>query len=61
MGTLYLAQPEAWRPGREPISRCVFEALGPFAAPSLLVHLLRRGGRGSGALLAAGRRSRARL
>jgi tetraprenyl-beta-curcumene synthase len=61
MGALYLAQPEAWRPGREPISSGVFEALGPFAAPSLLVHLLRRRGRGSGALLAAGRRAHSRL
>ena len=61
MGALYLAQPEAWRPDREPISRAVFEALGPLARPSLLVHLLRRGGRGSGAILAAARRSRARL
>jgi tetraprenyl-beta-curcumene synthase len=61
MGALYLAEPDAWRPGREPISRGVFQALGPFARPSLVVHVLRRGGRGSGALLAAGRRSRARL
>jgi tetraprenyl-beta-curcumene synthase len=61
MGALYLARPEAWRPGREPISRAVFEELGPFARPSLLVHLLRRGGRGGGALLAARRRSRARV
>ena len=35
MGALYFAQPEAWRPGREPISRAVFAALGPFARPSL--------------------------
>lgn len=61
MGALYLAQPEAWSPGRERISQAVFAALGPFARPSLLVHLLRRGGRGSGALLAAFRRSRAHL
>jgi hypothetical protein len=60
MGALYLAQPEAWRPGREPISRGVLEALGPFARPSLMVHLLRRGGRGRGALLAARWRSRGR-
>ncbi len=61
MGALYLAQPEAWRPGREPISGAVLAALGPLARPSLLVHLLRRGGRGSRAVLAASRRSRARL
>ncbi len=60
MGALYLAQPEAWRPGREPISGGVLAALGPFARPSLLVHLLRRGGRGSRAVLGGGRRSRAR-
>jgi tetraprenyl-beta-curcumene synthase len=61
MGALYLAQPEAWRPGREPVSSAVLAALGRFARPSLLVHLLRRGGRGSRAVLAASRRSRARL
>jgi tetraprenyl-beta-curcumene synthase len=61
MGALYLVQPEAWRPGRETISRATFGALGAFARPSLLVHLLRRGGRGGGAVLAARRRSRARL
>lgn len=61
MGTLYLAQPEAWRPGREPISGAVLAALGRFARPSLLVHLLRRGGRGSRAVLAASRRSGARM
>jgi tetraprenyl-beta-curcumene synthase len=61
MGALYLAQPEAWRPGREPVSREVLTALGPLARPSLAVHLLRRGGRGSLEVLAAGRRSRARL
>lgn len=61
MGALYLAQPEAWRPGHEPLSRAVLAELGPFARPSLAVHLLRRGGRGSGALLAAGRRSRSRV
>jgi len=53
MGTLYLVDPKAWRPGRDSVSCAVFEALGPFARPTLLVHLLRRGGRGSGALLAA--------
>jgi tetraprenyl-beta-curcumene synthase len=60
MGALYLVHEEAWRPGREPISLAVYAALGPLARPSLAVHLLRRGGRGSRALLAA-RRSRPRL
>jgi len=60
MGALYLVQPEAWRPGREPISGAVYAALGPLVRPSLAVHLLRRGGRGSRALLRA-RHSRARL
>lgn len=58
MGALYLVCPECWDRGREPISRAVLSALGPLARPSLLVHLVRRGGRGSGALFAAGRRSR---
>jgi tetraprenyl-beta-curcumene synthase len=61
MGALYLAQPEAWRPGREPISDAVFDTLGPLTRPSLVVHLLRRGGRGTGAILAGRRRLRARL
>jgi tetraprenyl-beta-curcumene synthase len=60
MGALYLARPEAWRADREPISLAVYGALGPLARPSLLVHLLRRGGRGSRALLTA-RRPHARL
>jgi tetraprenyl-beta-curcumene synthase len=60
MGALYLIHEEAWRPGREPISLAVYGALGPHARPSLIVHLLRRGGRGSRALLTA-RRSRARM
>jgi tetraprenyl-beta-curcumene synthase len=60
MGALYLAQPEAWSPGREPISRAVLAALGPHARPSLLVHLLRRGGRDRATLLAARWRSRGR-
>jgi tetraprenyl-beta-curcumene synthase len=60
MGALYLTHEEAWRPDREPISLAVYGALGPLARPSLAVHLLRRGGRGSRALLAA-RRPRARL
>ena len=53
MGALYLIHEEAWRPGREPISLAVYSALGPLARPSLAVHLLRRGGRGSRALLTA--------
>jgi tetraprenyl-beta-curcumene synthase len=57
MGALYLAQPEAWRPGREQISRAVLESLGPLTRPALAVHLLRRGGRGSGACLSGARRS----
>jgi tetraprenyl-beta-curcumene synthase len=61
MGALYLIHEEAWRPGREPISLAVYGALGPLARPSLAVHLMRRRGRGSRALLAAGRRSRFRL
>lgn len=60
MGTLYLVRPEAWRPGWEEVSSGVFAALGPYAGPSLRVHLLRRGGRGAPALLAARRRSRER-
>jgi tetraprenyl-beta-curcumene synthase len=60
MGALYLVHEDAWRPGREPISLAVCGALGPLTRPSLAVHVLRRGGRGSRALLAA-RRSRARM
>ena len=60
MGALYLIHEDAWRPGREPISLAVYGALGPLARPSIAVHLLRRGGRGSRALLTA-RRSRAGL
>ncbi len=61
MGGLYLSQPQAWRPGAEQVSRAVLSELGPLARPSIAVHLLRRGGRGSGALLSSGLRSRARL
>jgi tetraprenyl-beta-curcumene synthase len=61
MGALYLAQPQAWRPGLEPTSRAVLAALGPLSRASLVVHLLRRGGRGGGAVLAARRRSHAGL
>lgn len=56
MGALYLARPEAWRRGREPISAAVLAELGPLARPSLAVHLLRRGGHGARAILAAARR-----
>ena len=58
MGALYLAQPEAWHPGRETVSRGVLSALGPLTRSSVAVHLLRRRGRGSRALLGAARRSR---
>lgn len=61
MGALYLIHKDAWRPDREPISLAVFGALGPFARPSVAIHLMRRRGRGSGAVLAASRRFRARL
>jgi tetraprenyl-beta-curcumene synthase len=60
MGTLYLIHQEAWQPDREPISLAVYGALGPLALPSIAAHLLRRGGRGSRALLAA-RWARARM
>jgi tetraprenyl-beta-curcumene synthase len=60
MGALYLVRPEAWIPDRQQISEGVLAALGPYARPSLLVHLARRGGRGGGALWAARRRSRGR-
>ncbi len=60
MGALYLARADAWEPGCEGISMAVIDALGPLVRPSLAVHLLRRGGRGSGALLAGTRRSRRR-
>jgi tetraprenyl-beta-curcumene synthase len=56
MGALYLARPEAWRPGRERTSAGVLEALGPLARPSLAVHLLRGGGRGARMVLRAVRR-----
>lgn len=61
MGALYLVRPEAWKPGREEISAAVLAALGPFARPALLVHFLRRGGRGAGALAAAKRRGYGRV
>jgi tetraprenyl-beta-curcumene synthase len=58
MGALYLACPECWDARSEPMSRAVLAALGPFARPSLAVHVLRRGGRGSRTLIAARRRGR---
>lgn len=58
MGSLYLAQPEAWQPDREQVASAVLKALGPFARPALLVHLLRRGGRGGTTLVATRRRAR---
>ena len=58
MGSLYLVRPEAWQPDREEVSSAVLSALGPFARPALLVHLLRRGGRGGATLAAARRRTR---
>ncbi|HUC00779.1 MAG TPA: DUF2600 family protein [Solirubrobacterales bacterium] len=61
MGALYLIHEDAWRPDREPISLAVYGALGPFARPSVAIHLMRRRGRGSAGALAASRRSRARL
>lgn len=61
MGALYLARPEAWKADRETISERVLVALGSLARPSLAIHVLRRGGRGSRALFAARRHSHARL
>ena len=60
MGSLYLIQEDAWRPGREPISLAVYGALGPLARPSLVVHLLRRPRRGGRAMFAAARHTRRR-
>jgi tetraprenyl-beta-curcumene synthase len=60
MGSLYLSRPEAWRAGREGISAQVLAALGPLARPSIAVHLLRRGGRGSRKVLAGKRRHASR-
>jgi tetraprenyl-beta-curcumene synthase len=61
MGAQYLAQPEAWRPDSEPVSRAVYGALGRLALPALAVHVLRRRGRGAASLLRVGRRPGARL
>jgi tetraprenyl-beta-curcumene synthase len=60
MGSLYLVQEEAWRPGREPIALAVYGALGPLARPSLVVHLARRPGRGGRAIFATSRHLRRR-
>jgi tetraprenyl-beta-curcumene synthase len=58
MGSLYLVDEAAWRPGREPLALAVYGALGPLARPSLAVHLMRRPRRGTRALLAAARHTR---
>jgi tetraprenyl-beta-curcumene synthase len=60
MGSLYLIQEEAWRPGREPIALAVYAALGPLARPSLVVHLARRPGRGGRAIFSTSRHLRGR-
>jgi len=56
MGGLYLAHPEAWQRDRAQVSRAVLDGLGPLARPALSVHLLRRRGKGSRAVVAALRR-----
>ncbi|HWW68040.1 MAG TPA: DUF2600 family protein [Solirubrobacterales bacterium] len=43
LGGYYLAQPDAWLPGRERIADGVLAALGKFARPALTVHCLRQG------------------
>jgi tetraprenyl-beta-curcumene synthase len=43
LGGYYLAQPDAWLPGRERIAASVLAALGKFARPALTVHCLRQG------------------
>jgi hypothetical protein len=60
MGSLYLAQEEAWRPGREPIALAVYGALGPLARLSLVVHLARRPGRAGRTVFATSRHLRRR-
>jgi tetraprenyl-beta-curcumene synthase len=60
MGALYLVRPEAWQPDRAEVSARVLAALGPYARPSLLIHLLRRGGRGGRTLLGSQRQIRGR-
>ncbi|HEX4307791.1 MAG TPA: DUF2600 family protein [Solirubrobacterales bacterium] len=60
MGSLYLAQEEAWRPGREPVALAVYGALGPLARPALLVHLARRPGRAGRAFFSTSRHLRQR-
>lgn len=59
MGAMYLSHGGAWQAGGKQISLAVCAALGPLVRPSLVVHLLRRGGRGSAAVIAATRRSEA--
>ncbi len=58
MGALYLSQPQAWSTETGTVSRTVLEAFGPITRPALYVHVARRGGRGTGALLRAHRRMR---
>jgi tetraprenyl-beta-curcumene synthase len=60
MGSLYLVQEEAWKPGREPIAFAVCGALGPLARPSLMVHLARHPGRGGRAIFSTSRHLRRR-
>jgi tetraprenyl-beta-curcumene synthase len=43
VGGYYLAQPNAWLPGRDRIARRVLEALGVYARPALVVHCIRQG------------------
>jgi tetraprenyl-beta-curcumene synthase len=58
MGSLYLVDEAAWRPGREPLALAVYGALGPLARPSLAVHLMRRPRRGRRTMIAALRYTR---
>jgi tetraprenyl-beta-curcumene synthase len=58
MGAMYLSQPQAWTPEAEVVSKAMFDAFGPMTRPAILVHVVRRGGRGAGALLSAHRRRR---
>jgi tetraprenyl-beta-curcumene synthase len=60
MGSLYLVEDGAWRPGREPVSLAVYGALGPLTRPSLIVHLMRRPGRGTRTVFALVRHLRER-
>jgi tetraprenyl-beta-curcumene synthase len=53
MGALYLKQPAAWHADREEMSRAVLAALGPYARPAILIHLLRRREIGRGPIRSA--------